>query len=65
LKTASAIPLFLFPGFSKNSFEKKQAATCRFSKQFCENPENVPVDRKKGIKIKTQTVNTLGVLFKE
>jgi hypothetical protein len=41
----SAISLILLVhvllGFAHNSFEKQQAATCRFSKEFCENPENV------------------------
>jgi hypothetical protein len=30
LNTASAIPLFLFPGFSNNSFEKKQQPLAAF-----------------------------------
>ncbi len=47
------IPLILlvyeFLGFAQNSFEKRQAATCRFSKEFCENPGNVLTNRKEGI----------------
>jgi hypothetical protein len=55
LKTQSAISHLLFVGtfirFAENSFQKRQAATCCFSKEFCENPGNVPTKRKKGIKI--------------
>jgi hypothetical protein len=40
-----------FLGFSQNSFEERQAATCPYSKEFCENPVNVSTNRKKGIKI--------------
>jgi hypothetical protein len=40
-----------FLGFAQNSFEKQQAALCRFSKEFGENPQNVSTKRKKGIKI--------------
>jgi hypothetical protein len=32
-------------GFAQNSFEKQQAATCRFSKEFCENPKNTSTNR--------------------
>jgi hypothetical protein len=35
-------------------FEKGMAATCRFSKEFCENPGNVLIDRKERIKIKRE-----------
>jgi hypothetical protein len=40
----------VFSGFAHNSFEKGKAATCHFSKEFCENPENVITNRKEGIK---------------
>jgi hypothetical protein len=31
----------IFPGFSRKSFEKQQAAACRFSKKFHANRKNV------------------------
>jgi hypothetical protein len=35
-----------FLGFVHNSFEKGKAATCRCSKEFCENPGNaLPIGR--------------------
>jgi hypothetical protein len=40
-----------FLGFAHYSFEKRQAATCHFSKEFCKNPGNISANRKKGIKI--------------
>jgi hypothetical protein len=50
----SATVLFLlvdtYLGFAHNSFEEWQAATCRFSKEFCNNPGNVSTNSKKGIK---------------
>jgi hypothetical protein len=49
------MPLILlvdeFLGFAHNSFEKGKAATCRFSKEFCENSGNVLTNRIEGIKI--------------
>jgi hypothetical protein len=53
-----------FLGFSHagNSFKEQQAATCRFSKEFCENPGNVLTNRKKGIKIHKRIVHALLVL---
>jgi hypothetical protein len=51
----------VFFGFAQNSFEKQQAATCRFSKEFCENPGNVLTNRKEGIKIEKRIVNSLPV----
>jgi hypothetical protein len=51
----------VFLGFAQNSFEQRQAATCRFSKEFCENPGNVLTDRKEGIKIQKRIVNSLTV----
>jgi hypothetical protein len=51
----------VFLGFAQNSFEKRQAATCRFSKEFCENPGNVLTNRKEGIKIQKRIVNSLTV----
>jgi hypothetical protein len=50
-----------FLGFAQNSFEKRQAATCRFSKEFYENPGNVLTNRKEGIKIQKRIVNALPV----
>jgi hypothetical protein len=62
------IPLILlvdeFLGYSHNSFEKRQAATCRFSKEFCENPGNELINRKEGIKIQKRIVNALPVFQK-
>jgi hypothetical protein len=51
----------VFLGFAHNSFEKGKAATCRFSKQFCENPGNVITNRKERIKIQNRIVNALPV----
>jgi hypothetical protein len=51
----------VFLGYSHNSFEKRQPATCRFSKEFCENPGNVLTNRKEGIKIQKRIVNALPV----
>jgi hypothetical protein len=33
-------------GFSQNFIEKRQAASCRFSKEFYENPGNVLTNKK-------------------
>jgi hypothetical protein len=43
-----------FLGFAHNSFEKGKATTCRFLKEFCENPGNVITNRKEGIKFKIE-----------
>jgi hypothetical protein len=51
----------VFLGFAHNSFEKRQAATCCFSKEFSSNPGNVLTKRKEGIEIKKQIVNALPV----
>jgi hypothetical protein len=51
----------VFLGVAQNSFEKQQAATYRFSKEFCENPQNVLTNRKEGIKIQKRIVNALPV----
>jgi hypothetical protein len=51
----------IFLGFAHNSFEKGKAATCRSSKQFCENPGNVLTNRKGRIKIQKRIVNALPV----
>jgi hypothetical protein len=51
----------IFLGFAHNSFEKRQAAMCRFSKVFCENPGNVLTNKKEGIKIQKIIVNALPV----
>jgi hypothetical protein len=48
-------------GFAQNSFEKWQAAVCRFSKEFCENPGNVLTNRKKVIKLQKRIVHSLSV----
>jgi hypothetical protein len=48
-------------GFAHNSFEKGKAATCRFSKEFCENPGNILTNRKKVIQIQKRIVNALPV----
>jgi hypothetical protein len=43
--------------FAQNSFEKRQAETCRFSKEFCKNPGNVTTNRKERyIKNKTKKI---------
>jgi hypothetical protein len=49
----------VFLGFAHNSFEKGKAATCRFSKEFCEIPGNVLTNRKERIKIQQRIVNAL------
>jgi hypothetical protein len=51
----------VFLELANNSFEKGNAATCRFSKEFCENPGNVLTNRKEGIKIQKTIVNALPV----
>jgi hypothetical protein len=51
----------VFLGFAQNSFEMQHVATCRFSKEFCENPGNVRTNRKEGVKIQKRIVNTLPV----
>jgi hypothetical protein len=55
----------VFLGFEHNSFEKQQAASCRFSKEFCENPGNVLINVKEEIKIlkRIPVVNTF-LVFK-
>jgi hypothetical protein len=50
-----------FLRFAQNSFEKGKAATCRFSKEFCENPVNALTKRNKGNKIQKRIVNALPV----
>jgi hypothetical protein len=52
-----------FLGFADNSFEKGEAATCRFSKEFCKNLGNALTNRKEGNKIQKRIVNALP-LFK-
>jgi hypothetical protein len=51
----------VFLGFAHNSFEMQHAASCRFSKEFYENPGNVLTNRKEGIKIQKRIVNALQV----
>jgi hypothetical protein len=51
----------VFLRFAHNTFEKGKAATCRFSREFCENPGNVLTNRKEGIKIQKRIVNALPV----
>jgi hypothetical protein len=43
------------------TLEMQHTATCRFSKEFCENPGNVLTNRKEGIKIQKRIVNALPV----
>jgi hypothetical protein len=50
-----------FLGFAHNSFENGKAATCRFSKEFCENPVNSLTNRKEGNKIPKRIVYALPV----
>jgi hypothetical protein len=38
-----------FPGFSQNSFEKRQLAAFPFSKELCANPKNTSINRMRGI----------------
>jgi hypothetical protein len=51
----------VFLGFAYNSFEKGKAATCRFSKELCENSGNVTSNSNEGIKIQKRLVNALPV----
>jgi hypothetical protein len=51
----------VFLRLAHNSFEKRQTATYRFSKEFRENPGNVLTNRKEGIKIQKRIVNALPV----
>jgi hypothetical protein len=51
----------VFLGLAHNSIEKHQAATCRFSKEFCENLKNVLTNRKEGIKIEKRILNATPV----
>jgi hypothetical protein len=37
-----------YPGFSQNSFENRQVAACRFSKEFCANLRNSSTNRMRG-----------------
>jgi hypothetical protein len=53
----------IFLGCAHNSFEKGKAATCRFSKEFCEYLGNVLTNRKEGIKIQKIIVNALQKSF--
>jgi hypothetical protein len=39
----------IFPGFSQNSFEKRQVAACCISKELCANPRNTSTNRMRGI----------------
>jgi hypothetical protein len=50
-----------FLGFAYNSFEKGKAATCHFSKEFCENQGNALTNRKKRNQIQKRIVNALPV----
>ncbi len=64
----SAIPLILlvdvFIWFAHNSFVKGKVATCRFSKEFCENSGNVLTNRTERIKIQKRIGNALTVFKK-
>jgi hypothetical protein len=46
-------PFFLlvdtFPGFSQNSFEKRQVVACLSPRELCANPRNVSTNRKRAI----------------
>jgi hypothetical protein len=44
--------------------KKGQAASCRFSKEFCESLGNILTNRKEGIKIQRRIVHPL-TIFKE
>ncbi len=37
-----------FPGFSQDSFEKRQVAAFRSSKEFCASPRSSSTNRRKG-----------------
>jgi hypothetical protein len=50
-----------FLGFAQNSSEERQSATCRFPKEFCENPGNVSTNRKKEINIHMRIVHALPI----
>jgi hypothetical protein len=52
----------VFLGFAHNSFEKQQAATCCFSKEFRESPGKIITNRKEGNKIQKRIVKALPVL---
>jgi hypothetical protein len=51
-----------FLGLAQISFEKWQAATGPFSKEFCENLECLSSNKKKRMKIQKTKVNSLPVL---
>jgi hypothetical protein len=46
------------------TLERLQEITCHFSKEFCENPGNVPTNRKKGLKLQKRAMHALLVLTK-
>jgi hypothetical protein len=46
-------------GFSHNSFKKQQAATCRFSKEFGENPGKILTNRREGNELQKRIVKAL------
>jgi hypothetical protein len=50
-----------FLGLAQNSFEKQQTVTWRISKEFLENPGNVPTNRRKGVKIQKRILHELPV----
>jgi hypothetical protein len=50
-----------FLGFAKNSFEKLQATTYRFSKEFSENLGKVLTNRMNATKIQKRIVQALSV----
>jgi hypothetical protein len=51
----------VFLAFAHNSFEKQQAITCRFSKEFHENPKKILTNRKEGNKIQKRMAKALPV----
>jgi hypothetical protein len=52
----------LFPVCASDPFEKRQADTNRFSKDFRVNPGNMSTNGKKAINIQKRIVHTLGIL---
>jgi hypothetical protein len=53
--------LIYFSDLHITLLKRGKAATCHFSKEFCENPGNVITDRKEGIKIQKRIANALPV----
>jgi hypothetical protein len=51
----------VFLGFAHNSFEKRQAATCCFSIEFCEHLGKILTNTKEGAEIQKRIVDALSV----